>query len=189
MTTTEQFITPGLDDVRAGYEHLRALGVDAPTAADWLAEHVHAVTRDDLTEQIARAQDRPSTDGPTDTEHRRMRRALQTAVKVYNRNRPRLTVIDEHVATKSGAAAVNRAAVLRAPNEAPAFLGRANAQAVTSASGQTIKGFEVAGRLHIPAVGLRAFVAHFHANMTGGAIEATVRLHDFHAIQPGNPGH
>ncbi|MDN5724049.1 MAG: hypothetical protein L0H20_13825 [Corynebacterium sp.] len=184
-TTVQQFITPGLDDVRAGYEHLRVLGVDATTAADWLADHIQTVIRDDLTEQVARAYGRPSADGSTDTEHRRMRRALQTAVKVYNRGRSRLTVIDERVVTQSGAAAVNRAAVLRemnAPTEAPAFLGRANAQAITSSSGRTINGFEVAGRLHIPTVGLRAFVARFEASPKGGGSPSAVRLHDFQVI-------
>lgn len=187
MTTIEQFITPGLDDVRAGYAHLRALGVDASTAADWLTDHIRTVTRDDLAAQMERAQAQFVADSSTDTEHRRMRRALQTAVKIYNRHRPRLTAFDvetERVVTTAGAAAVNRAAVVRevkAPKEAPAILGRANAQAITGATGR-VKGFEVAGRLHVPAVGVRAFVAYFQTDSPRPAIEAHVRLHDFQVI-------
>ena len=144
MTTIEQFITPGLDDVRAGYDHLRALGVDASAAADWLTDHVRTVARDDLAAQMERAQAQFVADGSTDTEHRRMRRALQTAVKIYNRHRHRLTAFDVetgYVVTTAGAAAVNRAAVVReikAPQEAPAILGRANAQAITGPRPQRI---------------------------------------------------
>src|SRR5699024_112490 len=126
-----------------------------------------SVTRDDLNEQVTRARGRAPVDSSTDTEHQRMRRALKAAVQVYNRQRARLTEFDTetgHFVTKSGAAAVNRAAVLRelrAPKEAPAFLGRTNPHVVLG--GKNVKGFEVAGRLHISGAGLRAFVAYFTA--------------------------
>ena len=185
-TTFAQFITPGLEEVRAGYAHLRVLGVDATTAADWLTEHVQAVTREDLTAPTGSPR-QPATAGDvSNAEQRRMRHALRVAVKVYNRQRPRLTEFDVrtgHLVTKSGAAAANRAAVQReiaAAQERPAFLGRANAQAVAGAS--TIKGFQVAGRLHIPGAGLRAFVAYFQAQQADRNTDASVRLHDFQVI-------
>lgn len=188
MTTIEQFITPGIEGVQAGYDSLRTLGVDAPTAAEWLTEHVQTVVRDDLT-ALAAPHGRAIETGVTFTENRRIRHALRVAVKVYNRQRPRLTEFDvktAHLFTKGGAAAVNRAAVQRemsAPKEAVAFLGRANSQAVIGVT--AVGGFQVAGRLHIPAVGLRAFVAYYKARApkpAGHDAHASIRLHDFQVI-------
>ncbi|EYT50583.1 hypothetical protein DQ226_18575 [Dietzia maris] len=185
-TTAPAYIAPGLEEVRAGYAHLRYLGVDAATAAEWLAEHVRTVTHEDLTPPVARTSSPANAGGVTAEEDRRMRHALRVAVKVYNRQRPRLSEFDiktGHLVTKSGAAAVNRAAVQRETTnskERPAFLGRADAQAVHGAT--RIKAFQVSGRLHIPGAGLRAFVAYFEATQADHRDHASVRLHDFQVV-------
>lgn len=179
-TTSAPLITPGLDDTRAAYESIRALGVDPHTAADWLAAHVRTVTRDDLAAQLHRNASHAVT--PTvapDPIPRQLRRALQTAVKVYNRSRPRLTALDL-IATDAGAAAVNRAAVLRqmhTPGEGPAFLGRYNPQPL--GTGKNTTGYEIAGRLHISGGAVRAYTATFAGN----------RLADFRVILPGHITH
>jgi hypothetical protein len=150
-TTAPAYIAPGLEEVRAGYAHLRYLGVDAATAAEWLAEHVRTVTQEDLTPPVARMSEFDIKTG--------------------------------HLVTKSGAAAVNRAAVQRETTnskERPAFLGRADAQAVHGAT--RIKAFQVSGRLHIPGAGLRAFVAYFEATQADHRDHASVRLHDFQVV-------
>ena len=186
-TTTARLITPGLDDTRAAYESIRALGVDPHTAADWLRDHVRTVTRDDLATQLDRNHGRANTTATvTDPHALAMVRALRTAVKVYNRSRPRLTVVDQ-IATESGAAAVNRAAVLRqvrTPSEGPAFLGRYNIQRNGTAA--TLHGYEIAGRLHISGGAVRAFIATF---TTGDKPRGMLRLADFRVILPGKITH
>lgn len=186
MTTKTQFITPGLDDTRAAYEGIRALDVDPHSAADWIASHVRELVRNDLAAQIARPVRRTvPTEVAPDPIDRKVRRALQVAVKVYNRSRPRLTIIED-TATQSGAAAVNRAAVLRqihTPGEGPAVLGRQDARPIRLQ--KTITGWEVAARLHIPGGTVRAVTATFQSTSNTGA----VRLSDFRVILPGQITH
>lgn len=192
---TAPLITPGLDDTRAAYESIRALGVDPHHAADWLAAHVRTVTRDDIEAQIMRNHARPAVKEISDPAAVAITRALQTAVKVYNASRPRLTIVDK-TATVSGAAAVNRAAVLRqmhTPGEGPAFLGRYNPQWVgrqrigryENGSGRYGYAIEVSGRLHISGGAVRAYTSRF---VLGNGL-GEPSIDDFRVILPGTVTH
>lgn len=123
MTAT--FSTPGLDEVRAAYSVQRDHGVSPLVAMDWITELTRDVVRDDLAAQLARNAGRGAEPHHADVaaiarpDQREVNRLVQTAVSVYNGRRSRVTEVDQ-IATRSGAAAINRAAVLRrslAPNE------------------------------------------------------------------------
>lgn len=115
MSQSPTFTTPGAEAVAAAYGEMRDLGVSPLVARDWLTEQVSAAARDDIAQQVERNDATPAASEPVTVDKRVRReidRALHLGVAVYNHQRSRVTALD-FLATESGAAAINRAAVVR----------------------------------------------------------------------------
>lgn len=122
-TSVDLFATPGLEHIRSAYAQICSLGVDTLAAQDWLTDQVRQVVRDDIKAQVARCHGRPSPvalpaadhaagEDLAEAEVRQILHGMNLALAVYNRRRPRLSIIDG-IVTERGAAEVNRAAVVR----------------------------------------------------------------------------
>lgn len=114
MTAAPAFIIPGSEGIAAAYAEMRAHQVSPLVACDWLLDQVHAATRDDVADQLARNNGAPAQKAtePGAAVTNEIRRIVRMAVAVYNQQRPHISLVD-HIATPQGAAAINRAAVAR----------------------------------------------------------------------------
>lgn len=118
MNSVAALAIPGAEGIAAAYADMLECNLAPLVARDWLIDQVRAIARDDILEQVERNYGTPAvaTAAPATLEERTAReidRVIKVAVAVYNRQRGRVTVID-HIATATGAAAINRVAAIRA---------------------------------------------------------------------------
>lgn len=114
MLTSPTFTVPGAEGIAAAYAEMRHYGVTPLVASDWLTEQIEATAHQDIAQQVERNHGAPAERPVTVDARVRLEidRAINVAVAVYNRQRSRVTNLDQ-IATEAGAAAINRAAVAR----------------------------------------------------------------------------
>lgn len=183
MTTTAAYTVPGTDGIAHAYAEMRHHHIAPLVARDWLVDQVHAIARDDIDQQVDRNHGAPAAAPAASDEHtiREIYRALTHAVAVYNRQRGRATALD-HVATDSGVAAINRAAVARTTrtNDTERALLIFPPHIDTFQIGKTRRVIYVSGILRI-GTQVRAISARF---LSTGQGVARVRLTHFDVLIP-----
>lgn len=182
-TTAATFTIPGTEGIANAYADMRQHRVAPLVARDWLIDQVRAVTRDDIAQQVEQNHGAPAA-APATIDERTIQeiyRTLTLAVAVYNRQRGRVTAF-EHIATESGVAAINRAAVARATRtndtERALLIFPPHIDTVRVSKARNVH--YVAGILRI-GTQVRAISARF---LVTGRGTASVRLTHFEVLTP-----
>ena len=117
MSSPTGLLVPAAASIRAAYDELAHLHVDATTAREWLTEMVATIGSEREEEEVATiratAPARPPVDTskPSRDEWVRIHRLITVGLAVLNGRRSKLREIeDRHIATPGGRVAVNQAA-------------------------------------------------------------------------------